>query len=150
MADKGSETTMSGTEYGTGPILSRVWALMLPNIGKTHGENWAIGISDLDGRNWTWWEMVSSESGGFESRETHSTTAPTTVDNNGPIYLGKIARLDAVQIGSTVVWEVGQRPEWWTCREFVFEIWNTLYEDDVVNKAEHDFGLRQLVNAFSR
>ncbi|KAF5132978.1 hypothetical protein E5D57_003600 [Metarhizium anisopliae] len=148
MSDTESEPSLYNTEDEAGPILSKVWALILPHINEASEENWAIGISDIDDRNWTWWEMVKNNNGGFESRSNSSTAAPTTANNQKPVYLGEIARLDAVEMGSTIPWELRERPKSWTSREFVSEIWDTLYQDGALNLAEHDFGKQQLAAVF--
>ncbi|OAQ74375.1 hypothetical protein VFPPC_01897 [Pochonia chlamydosporia 170] len=139
---------MSDTESETGPLLSKVWALLLPPVAENSEASWAIATSDINNRNWTWWEMVKTRTGEFQIKSTTSEMAPATANSQSPIYLGEIARLDELEVGSTIHLELTDRPKCWTQREFVSEIWDTLYEDGALNRAEHDLGKRELAAAF--
>ncbi|OWT43377.1 hypothetical protein VFPPC_17460 [Pochonia chlamydosporia 170] len=141
--------TESNIEPKTGPILSKVWVLLLPPVAENSEANWAIAISDMDNRDWTCWEMVKSRTGEFQSKLNASDMAPATANSQGPIFLGEIARLDALEMGSTIALELTERPKCWTRREFVSEIWDTLYHDGALNWAEHDIGKQQLAAVFS-
>ena len=132
----------SEPESESGPILSTVWALIMPPSDVSPEENWAIATSDEKGFDWFWWELVKLDTGGFASQRNVSDEASQRASQ---IYLGEISRLDAIEMGQNMPLEVANRPESWTSRKFVFAIWCTLYQDGVLNKHEYEFGTQELL-----
>jgi hypothetical protein len=95
-----------------------------------------------------WWNIVKGVAGALRTETNDSTTVPAMANDQGPICLGEMTCLDMVKLRSVIPLEMGKRPNWWTSREFVFEIWDILYDNGILNPAEHNFGSRQLVTTF--
>lgn len=116
----------------------------MPPIDDNTEGNWAIATSDESGQCWLWWELVELVSGGFDCRCNESNGAPA---NAKKIFLGNILCLDALELGQTITKEVEYRADSWTSREFVWEMWDTLYQDEVLSEVQRGNGVQRLRTA---
>jgi hypothetical protein len=129
---------------------AKIWALLLTQSTETSEANWAIALCCIDNSDWTWWNIVKGVTGALRTETSDSKRVPAMKNDQGPIYLGEVACLDVIKLRSVIPLELGERANWWTSREFVFEIWDILYDNGILNSAEHNFGSRQLVTGFGR